>query len=328
MKERVRIALFAMVMTWVTLLGVGHPAGSVWAQEEAEPPKPRSIGLSVEPGGLLIQQVTLGEVYDLNKEAGIVLKVSNRDEKPRTYRLSTHQPSEVGTGKWLKGYLEIPDPSWFWFDQETVTVDPESDAHVKMFLKIPQEDRYDNQHWVVAVGVRGQAAPGEALAVAVYPHYQIETVSQTDLEALPAGVLGLKPSVLSFEEIPLGKWQESKVTLYNNDTKSRRYRLSIITIPVDVTREQIAPSSGYRWIPETRWISVKRRNFHIKGHGARSVSLRVKVPDEPEWYDQSWEALLWIEPEEGLPRFTRIQITTAGSQAGSKAESETGSENL
>jgi len=315
MMKCIRITLLATVMVGTSLIGFGHPAGSVWAQEEEESPKPRSIGLSVEPGGLLIQQVKLGELYDLDKEVGIPLKISNRDQQPRTYRLSTHRPSEVGNRKWLEGYLEIPDPSWFWFDQETVTVAPESDAHVKMYLKIPQEDRYYNQRWVVSVGVQGQTAPGEMLALAIYPRYQIETVSQADLKAIPAGALGLKPSVLSFEELPLGKRQESRVTLYNNEAKSRRYRLSLITIPVDPTREQIVPSPGYRWLPETRWVSVSKGRFRLKGGQARSVKLRVKVPKAVERYGQSWEALLWIEPEEGPPQFVRIQIKTAGAES-------------
>ncbi len=309
-----RIALLAMATTGVSLTWAGHPAPSLWAQEEEQAPLPRIFGLSVEPGGLLIQQVKLGELYDLDKEAGTPLKISNQDQKPRTYHLSAHRPSEVGNRKWLHGYLEIPDPSWFWFDKDTVTVAPESSAYVKMYLRIPQDDRYSNQHWVIAVGVRGQPSSGEALALAMYPRYQIETVSHTDPKSIPAGALALKPSILSFEKVPLGERQESKVTLHNNEAKTHQYHLSVITIPVDPTKERISPSPGYRWLLDTRWVSLNRRNFRIKAQQARSVILRVKVPRDPELHDQSWEALLWIEPDEGLPRFARIQVTTGGPE--------------
>ncbi len=310
-----RIALLALVTTAVALTGVGRPAGSLWAQEEEQASVLRGgIGLSVAPGGLLIQHVKLGELYDLDEVAGTPLKISSRDQKPRTYRLSAHRPSEVGNGKWLQGYLEIPDPAWFWFDQETVTVAPGSSAYVKMYLRIPQDDRYSNQHWVVAVGVQGQAASGEALALAMYPRYQIETVSHPDPETVPSSALGLEPSILSFEKVPLGKRRKSRVTLYNNEAKTHQYRLSVITIPADPTKEQIVPSPGYRWLQDSRWVSLKKEQIRIRAQRTRSVVIRVEVPRAPELHDRSWEALLWIEPDEGLPRFARIQVTTVGPE--------------
>src|SRR3989338_7030897 len=100
---------------------------SLFSQEEAVKkeevgPKP-SLGLSVQPGGLLIQYVKIGETYDLYEKSGIALIIENKDINPHTYILTTSKPSQVGNKKWLKGYLEIPEPSWFWFEKNEITVE-------------------------------------------------------------------------------------------------------------------------------------------------------------------------------------------------------------
>ncbi len=278
---------------------------------EEGPDRAKGVGLSVAPGGLAIQQVTPGRTYDLAQRSGVVLRISNHDSRPRTYRLSANKPSAVGNRKWLPGYLEIPDPTWFWFEQDQVTVQPEGEGVVKMYLKVPEGEQYNNQHWTVSIGVQGVSQPGEMLALAAYPRYQIETESKQDIGAIPAGPLGLKPSVLGFEDLPLGKRQEGRITLYNNDAKRQRYTLAVKTIPVDPTREQIVPSPGYAWIPEPRWVSVRKRRVTVEGHQNRAVGVRLDIPDKPEHDGKHWEALLWVEPDGGLPRFIRIQTETA-----------------
>jgi len=285
----------------------------LWAQEESA--KPKGIGLTVEPGGLLIQHVKPGETYDLAEKSNITLKISNGASRPTTYQLTTQRPSQVGNRKWLEGYLEMPDPRWFWFEQDEITVEPESDAYVKMYLKVPygMGDHF-NQHWVVSIGVQGKAKTGEMLALAIYPRYQIETESKADIEVPPAGALGLKPSVLEFDEMPLGERKEFQLTLYNNEAENRRYRISVKTIQVDPTREQIFPTPGYTWLQELKWVSPKKKRVKIDGNQSRTVSVKVKIPEKPEYYGKSWETLLWIEPDEGPPRFARIQITTAGPE--------------
>ena len=63
---------------------IGWCIGVVWLmappviQAQEEPGGRRGTGLSVEPGGLLIQHVIPGETYDLGERSGVFLKVSNQ----------------------------------------------------------------------------------------------------------------------------------------------------------------------------------------------------------------------------------------------------------
>ena len=285
---------------------------NTFAQEEPaqkEKSKPR-MGLSIRPGGLLIQYVKLGEAYDLYKKTGIVLIIENKDSRPHTYLLSTSKPSQVGNKKWLKGYLEIPSPDWFWFEKDEVTVGAESQKEIKMFLKIPKEDKYYNQHWTVSLGVTGKPKKGEVVALAVYPRYQIETESKTVLTQRPYGTIGLEPSLLKFENLTLGEKKKGTITIYNNSNKTHRYAIIPRIVEVGPGREKISSSPGYAWIPNIKWIKPGKKRINIGTNKSKELPIRVKIPEKLENYDKNWEAILFVEPDKGLPGFIRVQIKT------------------
>lgn len=282
------------------------------AQEEApqsEKPKP-SLGLSVQPGGLLIQYVKLGQTYDLHQKSGIALIIENKDTKPHTYNLTTSKPSQVGSKKWLKGYLELPDPSWFWFEENEVTVEPQSKKEVKMFLKIPEEERYYNQHWAVSLGISGRPEKGQMLTLAVYPRYQIETESKIGLKEKPAGLIGFEPSTILFKDLALGEKAKAKIIIYNNAKKIHNYRIIPKVIEVDPTREQIVATPGYSWIPDIRWVRPNKRKLKIKTNESEELTVTVNIPKKKEYHQKKWEALIFVEPVEGQSGFVRIQIQT------------------
>ena len=279
-------------------------------EKPKEAPRP-PMGLRVEPGGMLVQSVPLGTTYDFYESVGIPLTIYNRDISPHTYVLSTDKPSTVAARKWLKGYLEIPDPSWFWFEKGEVTVEANSKKEVKMYLKIPDEEKYYNQHWTVALGVKGKPEPGQMLALAAYPRIQIETLSRDDIKAKPDGIRGFAPSIVSFEDVALGKKRELKIRIYNNDTRRHRYKIRSKVFPKDPMRELIHTSPAYSWIPNPRWIRPKRSAVTIDSQDSRELTVSIKVPKNKENYNRKWEGILLIEPKKGLPGFVRIQVTTA-----------------
>ena len=281
------------------------------AQEEQERSKARpAVGLSVRPGGLLVQGVPLGVTYNFYESVRMPLTIHNKDISPHTYILSTHKPSQVAARRWVKGYLEIPEPSWFWFEKDEVTVEANGKANVKMYLKLPNEQRYYNQHWVVSLGIRGKPAPGAMIALAIYPRIQIETKAKDDVKARPDGSIGFVPSTLLFEHCSLGTENTMKVKIYNNDTENRRYKVTAMIFPQDPKKRQIFPSPTYSWIPDTKWIKPGRDNISIASDGSRELPIRIKIPRELENYNKRWEAIIFIEPDEGLPGFVRVQIRT------------------
>lgn len=270
----------------------------------------KGMGLTAEPGGMLVQYVPLGETYDFTKEVGIPLTIYNRDDQEHTYLLTTSKPSEGGSRKWLEGYLEIPDPSWVWFEQKEVTVPANSSSKVNLFLKIPDEEKYYNQHWAVSLGVSGKPGAGQMLALALRPRIEIETLSKEEVTGHPSGVLATVPSALLFEDAPVGKKVKGTLTIYNNDGDKYKYKITPKVFLKDATKRQIYPSPKFSWIPNTNWIQPEKRKIKIGSRESKELAVEVEIPEDNKHYGKNWEAILWIEPKTGLPAFARIQIQT------------------
>ena len=274
----------------------------------AQPAKGR-MGLAVGPTGLLIQNVKPDDVYDIEQVSGVTLNITNRDNLPHTYILTTHKPSMSAAGKWIKGYLEIPEPHWLWFEKDEVMVDANSMAKIKMYLKIPDKEKYYNQHWSISLLVKAKPEPGQMIGLAAAPNFQIETEAKEKLEVKPDGSIAFEPSLILLEDAILGSKIKAKVKIYNNDHKKHKYRINSHIFPKDPDRRQISKSSGYSWIPNPKWIKPKKV-IRIGPGKSADLSFKVNIPRNEEYYGQEWEAIILVEPEEGLPGFIRVQVET------------------
>jgi len=262
----------------------------------------RGGGLTVEPGGLLLQKVPLGKVYDLHKETGMYIKVYNSLDRSVTYRISAQRPSEGGSGRWMVGYEEIPDPDFLSFDRNEVVIEPEGVGEVNLSLKLPDEPRYYNQHWAITVAIEGQPAPGEAFALAAYLPFEIETESRTGTGVRPWGKIGVEPSSLTLKAAEKGI-----VRIYNNEGRGHKYRL-LIGVPAETSSvRQTGLTPDYRDVPDVNWIDMSHKEFAIQQNGVQDVSLTARLP-----YKSSatgpWETFLWVESDSGEKAFVRVYI--------------------
>jgi len=262
----------------------------------------RGGGLTVEPGGLLLQKVPLNKVYDLHKETGISIKVYNSLDRSVTYRISVRRPSEGGSGRWMVGYQEIPDPDFLSFDRNEVVIEPQGVGEVNLSLKLPEAPRYYNQHWAVTVAVEGQPATGEVFALAAYLPFEIETESRTGTGVRPWGKIGVEPSSLTLKAAEKGK-----VRIYNNEGKGHKYKL-LIGVPAETSSvRQTGLTPGYRDVPDVNWIDMSHKEFAIKQDGVQEVSLTARLPYKPS-ATGPWETFLWVESDSGEKAFVRVDI--------------------
>ena len=264
-----------------------------------------AASLKVSPARFIVHNVQPGRLYDIHKETGVRLTVYNESDVNRTWVLSTHRPSE--RGRWEKGYGEIPDAGWCWFDRDEITAEPHSKAYAKLHLQIPDEEKYYNQHWVVTLSVGGK--PGRGLALAVDVRVQIETKSKVGLKTKPYGLLGLEPSMVRFEHVVPGTSRKSQVVLYNNDDKDHRYTIASLFQEGD-TKWKPYLTQLYTVIPDTTWIRRPQEAIEIKAGERAILNLELRVPDDEDNFDKKWEDMLLIQPEKGRAGFVRVQVET------------------
>jgi len=271
----------------------------------------KGIGLSVEPGGLLIQKVPIGQLYDMDYWIKMRFKIYNESDKPRRYVLKGDKPVKVGV-KVLKGYNGIPNPSWFWFEKDEVLVPANSIEEIRMFLRIPDEEKYCNQKWAVGINVEGKPEAEERLVLAVSPVFYIETEGRPEVKEKPAGFLGLVPGTAVLENVALGKSKTiSKIKIYNNDDQPHLYKINSIIPSAGPGKQVIVPSPNFSWIPKKKWLRPGKSTLKIGPQEQKEITVDLDIPKKKEFLNQRWEGILFFESEEGLTNFVRVQIKTA-----------------
>ena len=264
-----------------------------------------AASLKVAPSRFIVHDVNPGKLYDIYRETGLRLTIFNDDEVSRTWVLSTHRPSE--RGRWEKGYEEIPDPRWCWFEKNEIRVKAKSKAYATLYLKVPDEESYYNQHWIVTLGVGGNSGrPGISLAVDI--RVQIETKSNADVNAKPHGLLGLKPSMVRFDQVSPGISEDAEVVLYNNDETGHDYTITSL-FDDSKTEKGTYLTHSYEAIPSSAWVTGEK-NIWISPGGSEVLHLELEVPADRASFSKKWEDILLIQPDDGPARFVRVQILT------------------
>jgi len=270
----------------------------------------KDIGLSVEPGWLLIRNVPVGQLYDLDYRTKTRFKVHNGSDKPRRYSLKADKPDKVGV-KVLKGYAGIPDPAWFWFEKNEVLAPANGAEEIKMFVRIPDEEKYCNQKWAVGIDVEGKPEAGEGLVLAVSPVFYIETEARAEVQEKPAGFPGLAPGTIVLENAALGKSKAiSKIKVFNNDSRPHLYKISSIIPSAEPGRQVIGLSPGFSWIPKREWLKPDISDLKIGPDEMKEITLDLDIPQKTDFINQRWEGIIFVESEEGLANFARVQIKT------------------
>ena len=264
-----------------------------------------AASLKVSPARFMVQNVEPGRLYDVYKESGLRLAIFNDDDVIRTWVLSTHRPGE--RGKWEEGYGEIPDSRWCWFDKQEIAVPAGSTGYAHLFLRIPEEEEYFNQHWVVTLGIGGKPGLG-GISLAIDVRMQIETKNKVNLKTRPHGMLGIAPGTVRFENVKPGIDERRFVVLYNNDDTAHSYTLSSLFDNSKIDTKTYLTSS-YSVIPSRKWIRHEKE-IQIEAKGSTTLEIGLKVPGDVTHFGKKWENILLIKPDNGRAGFLRMRVHT------------------
>jgi len=260
--------------------------------------------LKVSPGAFIVHNVVPGQKYDVYEKTGLQLAVYNDSPDAQTYRVSAHRPAKGSTLK--KGYLEIPDAKWCWFDQEEIKVEANSQAYVRFHLKIPDEQRYYNQRWVVALNVSCNPRSGglSAMGVAIDVRAQIETQAKSDMKGVnPDGPIGVVPAVITLKATEKGE-----VDVFNNSAADETYKIYLLADKADF---QAYTSAGLTPLPDPDWIKLGARKLKIPAGGRKTLSLKSMLPEKEADSTKQYEAVIFIEGQ-SASGFVRVRFAAAG----------------
>lgn len=281
--SRSKLALSVVIISLIIFLGTAY-------------------ALKVSPGVFTAMGVPVGEKTDL----GIRFTIENDLDSEQSFSINMIRPSEVKKD-WLRGYQDIPDPEWLFIEGGEMTIVP---AHGKvemtLFLEIPDEERYYNQHWMVYVMVN-QVGEG-MFQTSVAPAYMIETRSEKTLTGPPYGEFGLAPSILGFENILIGHSQTAFFTIYNNDTLTHLYTLNPEIPHQEDGNLVIENRDGYSWFDMGKWLQFSEIQFELPPGESKEIAVNLTIPEDVKLAAGKYESLIFAQPDQGRAGFIRVRM--------------------
>jgi len=257
---------------------------------------------TISPASFCLEKFDIGMNVDLGIDFVMsdVLNTGSID-------LKTRQPSKDSM---LKGYTPIPDASWFYFLNSKIVPDKNGFAKARMFLKVPNKNKYLNQHWAVHVVAKPPATG--VFGMEMVGIYMIETRSSEKITERPYGIIGVVPSRIHLEKVKFQQKKTAKFTIYNNDTTSHTYQISVQTFdPSFYNKLQISQAPGHEWVKYTNWIKPLQPVLSIDAGKKKETFVEVTIPKGIHYSDEGWEAVIMVESiKKGGPvGFTRLLIS-------------------
>jgi hypothetical protein len=119
----------------------------------------------VEPHKLIVQNVKLGEVFDLERERGVALTISNTSAVTKKFSVRSIPVSE-SYADLPPGYDESPSPSFLNLEPGPhIEILPDSTATVKMQLSLPMLPDHAGKNYLFIIEV---AQNGAAIYIPLY----------------------------------------------------------------------------------------------------------------------------------------------------------------
>ncbi|CAN2044980.1 Secreted protein [Candidatus Magnetomoraceae bacterium gMMP-1] len=256
--------------------------------------------LNISPGSFCLEKIDIG----VDENLGIDLVVSTKDSNHNVFLVRTDTPFAKNV---LKGYIPIPDASWLYFSNDRLTLDKNGVGKARMFFKIPNEEKYLNQHWIVETKVKPAPVGGDLFLMQLTATYMIETRASADVKERPYGILGIVPSRVNVKNIIPEKVKQAAFKIYNNDKIAHTYSLSTHTfMPALKKKLSISIAPGYEWVRDTNWVKPVNEKITVKPGGIKQADLNIKIPKNVEYEDEGWEAIVMVEPDNGRAGFVRV----------------------
>jgi hypothetical protein len=119
-------------------------AGQVITSSEA------SVSFTLKPEEIFLENVEPGEVYDVDKQKGLALKITNPGERERTFKLQSLKVSN-SVATLTREYQDAPDASYLEFSEDSFTLPPRGTKTVKMYLKFPLQGEYSGKKYMFVI---------------------------------------------------------------------------------------------------------------------------------------------------------------------------------
>jgi hypothetical protein len=247
-------------------------------------------GLSTQLGEVVIENLQVGQTYNLKELANLSLIVTNTSNFEVDLRMDILPPDKSE----LKNDAEcIPDTSWISLNHNLFKLGPNEKAVSEISLSIPDDDRYLGKSYQVTIWSHTLGGSGSGMFLAyglksrlIFTTDTVKAEKEQIVTSSDASVnFTLKPEEVFLDDLELGRVydlnEEAGVTLRitNPSQLEQTFRLQSLNVKNSVA----TLTQEYEDTPDASYLRFSENSFVIPPNGAKIVKMYLEFPPEKEY---------------------------------------------
>jgi len=292
--------------------------------------KLRAAGLSTPFADVYLDNLRIGETYNLTERFNLPFRVYYKANSPGEIWVRVEQPpaNEVPPP-----YEVIPDTSWIRLSKYRYLVLPYEEAVGDVIISIPDDEKYLGKKYQAYLRISAEPprdlSLGKGIGMSILPgllarmRFSIAPKPLTEEEKkkifqrVMSGVLDImvSPEKIFIDDVPVGKKVDSRKR-YNKSIKivNPTENKAIVELKIVTPREGgYYPPKDYEYIPLTN-VGLKKKVVKLKPNSIREVPLILKFPKSDEFKNKRFfftVRVLIKSPTLNVQHYIRAYLTTS-----------------
>lgn len=254
-----------------------------------------ALGLATDFNNILIENLQIGQEYNLTKLANLPLKVKNISERTVKLEIQPVYPVEQSL---RDGFEIIPSTDWIKLSKTRFTVAPGDYAVSDVIITIPEDKKYLGKKFQVNIWSYISSVEGGSGFIAVTPGVEgalLFSIAPVEINEK------IKSVDLSFELNPMELYAVvsstytsiGTVEIKNISKKTKKYEIGQIN-PKDVD-VSLYIKEGYEALPEDLILSVSPNRLKIKKKSSKMFNIFLTVPEDRNYSGKKFFGLVKVK---------------------------------
>jgi len=256
---------------------------AVWTVVEAG-------GLSTQLGEAVIENLQIGQTYNLTQLANLSLIVTNTSDFAVDLKMDVVYPD---SSELKKGSESIPDTSWVKLSQSLFKLAPNEKASSDIIVSIPEYDQYLGKKYQFTIWSHtlGGSGGGMFLAYGLKTRiiFTTDTVKADKSEAITSSDASvsftLKPEEIFLDKVEIGKIYDVEkkkglvLKITNPGERERAFKLQSLT----VGNSAATLTKDYEDAPDASYLKFSDSTIVIPPNGTETIKMYVNFPPNKEY---------------------------------------------
>lgn len=247
-------------------------------------------GLSTQLGEVVIENLQIGQTYNLKQLANLSLIVTNTCDYDVDLRMDVLLPDSAE----LRGGAEsVPDTSWVSLSRNLFELAPDEKAVSEITLSIPDDARYLGKKYQVTIWSHtlGGSGAGMFLAYGLKSRviFTTDTVKASQDEVITSSDasvnFSLKPEEIFLTDVELGELYDVGeksglvLSVTNPGERKRTFELRSLRVGSSVA----TLTTGYDEAPDASYLKFSESRFALGPGSTKMVKIYLEFPQERKY---------------------------------------------